>query len=207
MSDSPPPSGQVTGIIDRVLHFMDRPWKAVVVIFLVIICGVGWVIYEKRDTLLEAWLTPDTPELRAAEIPEDLIKLTHETSADLVQIWAVDLNTNSQRFLGALRHNGEKAFIPQPRRLPIIDSASDIRRLVNILEGRPVCVDVLLTGTPVTRRLAERGMKRACAIPIPPNPERFVGVIYLAWTEPTDVSNENVAVGAAREIAKRLATH
>jgi hypothetical protein len=50
-------------------------------------------------------------------------------------------------------------------------------------------------------------MKRGCAVPIPPNPESFVGVIYLVWSEATDASNENVAVGAAREIAKRLATH
>jgi len=62
-------------------------------------------------------------------------------------------------------------------------------------------------GTPVARRLSERGMKRGCGIPIPPNPESFLGVIYLAWTEKTDESNENVAVGAAREIAKKLATH
>jgi hypothetical protein len=50
-------------------------------------------------------------------------------------------------------------------------------------------------------------MKRGCGIPIPPNPESFVGVIYLAWQTPTDTSGENVAVGAAREIAKKLATH
>jgi hypothetical protein len=91
--------------------------------------------------------------------------------------------------------------------LPIIDHASDIRKLVDVLEGHPVCVDLEVTGTPVARRLAERGMKRGCGIPIPPNPESFVGVIYLAWSTPTDASNENVAVGAAREIAKRLATH
>jgi hypothetical protein len=62
-------------------------------------------------------------------------------------------------------------------------------------------------GTPVARRLYERGMKRGCAIPIPPNPDAFVGVIYLAWSVSTDSSGENVAVGAAREISKKLATH
>jgi hypothetical protein len=91
--------------------------------------------------------------------------------------------------------------------LPIIDHTSDVRRLVDVLDGRPVCVDLEANGTPVARRLAERGMKRGCAVPIPPSPESFVGVIYLAWLQQTDTSNENVAVGAAREVARKLATH
>jgi hypothetical protein len=197
----------VTETINRVLAFMDRPWKAVVIVVLIVIGGVGWVLYDKRQELFEVWLTPDTPELKTADIPEALLKLTTETSADLVQVWAVDLPTNSQWFLGARRHDGERPVIPSPRRLPIIDHTSDVRKLVDVLEGHPTCVDLSTNGTPVARRLAERGMERGCAVPIPPNPESFVGVIYLAWAKRTDVSNENVAVGAAREIARKLATH
>jgi hypothetical protein len=196
-----------TGIVDRVLHYADRPWKVAAIIILVIVCGISWVIYEKRDELFEVWLTPDTPELKTADIPDALSKLATETDADLVQVWAVDLSSNSQWFLGARRHDGERPVIPSPRRLPIIDHTSDVRKLVDVLEGQPTCVTLEPTGTPVARRLAERGMKRGCAIPIPPSPDSFVGVIYLAWANQTDVSNENVAVGAAREIAKKLATH
>ena len=210
MSDQPPPSphqGTVTGIVDRVLRFIDAPWKALTVFVLALTLGAGWFVYDKRDELFEAWMTPDMPELKTKEVPEALVKLSTETDADLIQIWAVDLATNSQWFLGARRHDGERPVIPSPRRLPIIDHTSDIKRLVDVLEGHPVCVDLHSNGTPVARRLAERGMGRGCAIPIPPNPESFVGVIYLAWPKATDLSNENVAVGAAREIARKLATH
>lgn len=207
MSENDPPAGGMAGIVDRILRFIDRPWKAVAVVVLLILCGAGWIIYDKRDELFEAWLTPDTPELKKAEVPLALDKLAAETDADLVQIWAVDLPSNSQWFLGARLHTGERPVIPSPRRLPIIDHTSDISRLVEVLDGRPTCVDLEKTGTPVARRLAERGMHRGCAIPIPPGPESFVGVIYLAWAnEKADASNENVAVGVAREIAAKLAT-
>lgn len=200
---------QVTGLVDRILGFIgDKPWKAGFVVVLVVLLGVGWVVYERRDELFEAWLTPSAPELKTADIPDALAKLTAETDADLVQIWAVDLSTNSQWFLGGRRHDGERPVIPSPRRLPIIDHTTDVRRLVSVLEGQPVCVPLVLDGTPVARRLAERGMKRGCAVPIPPTTESFLGVIYLAWQgETIDVSNENVAVGAAKEIARKLATH
>jgi hypothetical protein len=197
----------VAGLLDRVLRFIDRPWKAFALAGLLVLAGIGALIYDKRDELFEAWLTPTSPELRVSDVPEALEKLAIETNADLVQIWQVDLSSNSQWFLGARRHNGERPVIPSPRRLPIIDHTSDVRKLVEVLDGRPVCVDLTPEGTPVARRLAERGMRRGCGIPIPPNPESFLGVIYLAWEQPTDVSNENVAVGTAREVARKLATH
>jgi hypothetical protein len=198
---------RVGGIVDRVLKFIDAPWKAVVVVVLIVLLGVGWLTWDKRNELFEVWLTPDTPSLKTADIPEALTKLAHETNADLIQIWAVDLAANSQWFIAARRHDEERPVIPSPRRLPILDQTSDVRRLVDVLEGHPVCVDLESNGTPVARRLVERGMKRGCAVPIPPDPTAFVGVIYIAWIAKTDDSNENVAVGAAREIARKLATH
>lgn len=209
MTDEPPSraTGTLAGLVDRLLSYMDAPWKAFVVVVLVVLSGVGWVLYEKRDLLLEEWLTPDTPELRTKLIPGALERLTTETSADLVQIWAVDLSANSQTFIGARTHDGERPVIPSPRRLPIIDRKSDIGKLIEVLEGHPVCVDIDMTGTPVARRLRERGLKRGCAIPIPPSSESFLGIIYLVWATAVDASEENVAVSVARDVAQTLATH
>jgi hypothetical protein len=202
--------GQAAGYFERALAWIgDKPWKAAFALIAFLICGAGWIVYEKRNEILEAWLTPSSPELRSDLVPEALTKLSTETSADLVQIWAVDLSSNSQWFLGARRHDGERPVIPSPRRLPIIVHTSDVRALISVMEGHPTCVDLEATGSPLARRLNDRGMKRGCAIPIPPNPESFVGVIYLAWSEANvvDASQETVAVGAAREIARKLATH
>ena len=200
----------VAGIIDRISGFIgDKPWKALFVLVLLVLCGFGWAAYEKRDELLEAWLTPSAPELRTGLVADALTKLSAETSADLVQIWAVDLASNSQWFIGARRHDGERPVIPTPRRLPIVVTASDVRALIDVLEGTPVCLELTKTGSPLARRLADRGMTRGCAVPIPPNPDSFVGVIYVAWSKENvpDATQQNVAVGAAREIASTLATH
>jgi hypothetical protein len=205
MNDQSAPGG-LHGVLDRLLRFVDTPWKAFALAGLAALAFAGWIVWDKRTELFEAWLTPDAPALRTAEVPEALTKLASETNADLIQIWAVDLASNSQWFLGARRHDGERPVIPSPRRLPIIVTASDVKALIDVMEGHPVCLDLSALGSPLARRLAERGMKRGCAVPIPPNPESFVGVIYLAWPGKTDDSNENVAVGAAREIAKKLAT-
>jgi hypothetical protein len=209
MSEPPEPpthdnKGLVGGAVAQALAYASTPWKALVLIVLVILGGLGWVAYHHQDELIEAWLTPSSIELKTGEIPEALAKLSDETSADLVQIWAVDLSTNSQHFIAARRHDGERPVIPQPRRLPIIVTVSDVRALERVLEGSPVCVDVNELGSPLARRLAERGMRRACAIPIPPSGQKFMGVIYLAWANAADATGEQVAAGAAREIAAQL---
>lgn len=198
----PPPSGVVAAIA----AYVDRPWKAAVVIAFFVIGGFGWVLYEKRDAIIENWMTPDQPELRTALVPEALEKLAEATDADLVQVWAVDLAVNSQQFIAARRRDGERPVIPSPRRLPVITTASSAKTLVDVLNGHPVCVDLTTTGTPLTERLAQRGMKRGCAIPIPPSAEAFVGVVYIAWLNPPDQRTEDVAVGAARDVARTLVT-
>jgi hypothetical protein len=193
------------GLVAALFAYIDRPWKVAAVIVLVLVGGAAWVAYEKRDELVEAWLTPEAAELNTHDIPAALDTLIEESGAELVQIWAVDLPANSQRFLGARNSNGERPVIPSPRRLPIIVAATDLEALVAILGGHPACVDAIERVSPLLRRLADRGMHRVCGIPIPPGDgDAFVGVIYLAWRDAPDTSAEGVAIAAAREIAGKL---
>jgi len=171
---------------------------------LAVVGFVGWFIYSHSDELFEAWMTPSEVRLKTENVPEALTKLIEETKADLVQIWSVDLPTNSQHFIAARRHDGERPVVLSPRRLPIIVSVSDIIALERVLEGTPACTNLSDLGTPLAKRLHERGMRRACAVPIPPSAQAFVGVIYLAWMTPPDESVEKVAVGTAREISRQM---
>ena len=207
MSEQPPPKYGASGLLGQVLGYVDRPWKVVAVVALFIVGGAGWVIYEQRDELIEAWLTPSAATLKTDAVPAALERLVEDSGADLVQIWSMDLSVNSQRFIAARRKDGERAVIPEPRRLPVIVRASDLQVLVDVINGHPACADITLAApSPVVHRLAERGMHRGCAIPIPPSPEAFVGVIYLTWLKAPDKGTEEGAVGAAREIARTLAT-
>lgn len=192
--------------LSSLLAYIDRPWKVAAVVVLVLVGGAAWVAYEKRDAIIENWLTPSAPELRTALIPDALGVLTTETSADLVQVWTIDLALNTQQFYAARLRSGERPVIPSPRRLPVITSTSDAKALVDVLNGSPICLNLTTVGTPLAERLAQRGMRRGCAVPIPPSADAIVGIIYLAWETPPDERSENVAVGAARDIARTLTT-
>jgi uncharacterized membrane protein len=210
MSDppaQPPPSGGITGLLDRALAFAaGGPWKAVFIIALIIVGGGGYIVYEKRNELLESWLTPSTPQLvETADIVLEIEKLIAENDIDLVQIWKV-VGSN-QQFVAARRKDGERPVIPEPRILPIMDRESDPKVVASVLAGYPWCLDLTTAGTPLARRLADRNYNRGCAVAIPPDGGQVLGVMYLVWHDARDESAENVAKGAAREVARNLATH
>jgi hypothetical protein len=202
MSEQPPsrpPAHEqagVSGLLGQLFAYVDRPWKVAALVILFVVGGAGWIVYEKREQLLESWLTPSAVSLKTSEVPAALEKLVELTGADLVQIWEVDLGANVQRFIGARRHDGDR---------PVITARSDVQAVVDILAGHPACADLSsATHSPVVARLADRGFKRGCAVPIPPGPEAFVGIIYMAWVTAPEASVEDVAVQAAREIAAKL---
>ncbi len=205
MSDKQPPSG-ITGIIHQLFAYVDRPWKALVVGILFVLGLAGYVFYQNQNQIMEYWLTPSEITLKHANIPAALDRLIDDTEADLIQLWSVDLASNTQGFIAARNKGGERPVIPNPRSLPIIVNVSDAKALVDALNGNPVCIELTDKGSPLARRLADRGMKWGCAIPIPPGPENFIGVIYLTWTEKPDTSKQDVAVKVAREVAGRLVT-
>jgi hypothetical protein len=197
----------LSGLLAQVLGYVDRPWKVFAVIALFIVGGFGWAVYQRRDAIIEAWISPPPHHaaLNLAAVPEALERLAAETPADLIQIYSVDLEANSQTFIAARRRDKASPFIPTPRRLPIIVTVSDVKALVDVVNGTPTCVNLTGHGSPLARRLAERGMTDGCAIPIRPTADTFTGVIYLAWEKTSDHHVELDAVDHARAIAGDLA--
>lgn len=201
-----PSRGSLGGLLATLLGYIDRPWKVLAVIALIIVGGAAWIVYDKRDELIESLLTPSALTLKTADVPAVLDKLVQDSGADVVQVWSVDLSSNSQRFIAARNKDGTRPVIPDPRRLPVVVRTSDMKVLVDVLNGHPACADINTgVSSPVVHRLAERGMTRACATPVPPTSEAFIAVIYVTWYKaPTEPDAELNAIGAMREAAATL---
>lgn len=198
----------LSNFLTTVLAYVDRPWKLFAVLAMFVVGGTGLVLYERRELIIEAWLTPTERTLRAKDAPEATEKLVAESSVDLAQVWEVSLPLNQQSFLVARASHGDRPTIPAPRVLPAIVAKSDMAALLAIMNGSPVCVDATPErASPVVRRLYERGMRRVCGIPIPPSSENLIGIIYLAWATPPEAQAEEDAVSRARQAARDLSPH
>ena len=181
------PRGTIPALIGRVLDYMSTPWRAVVVIVLTIVLGAGFAAWQERQALLGALLAPPSapfgrrPAALKSDLSGELDNLIAESEAAIVAVWAVDLGANLARFRLARRHGGG-VWTFSPRVMPAILDQTDAAALVEIVNGRSVCLDPAGKGSLVLRRLAADGLGFACIVPIPPSQTAaLLGVVLLAW--------------------------
>ena len=194
--EEPPPSHGLTGLAGRVLGYMDAPWKAVVVIALIIILGVGFALWHERARLFQVLEVRPPAALKLGEIPNAASNLLIETTADVVTIWAFSIESNTQSYLVA-RTRGGVPWDFAPKSLPAITSAISSEEVVKLLRGSPICDDPADRGSLLMKYLAASGMHRVCIVPVPPTPELVLAGLYVAWRTPPEPRVEEAALGVA----------
>jgi hypothetical protein len=194
-------------IIGRILGYMDRPWKVAAIAGLAILCGLGWLIWDQRERVAERFLPAQhqPPHLKSREtVAAALADLAALDSTALVTLWAVDIRANSVRFVAASAHD-HSPWSPEthnlPDRLPAMIDTTSAANFVAVLRGESQCLDTVRTvGLLATELLAE-GLLRVCIVPVPPAYGKVLGVLILAWRQPSPPGIEDAAVAAAAEAA------
>lgn len=200
----PPPRGAVGELLDRLLAYMDRPWKAAAVIVLVIVCGAGYGLWLERETVV-LWLRPaGRPAVLKTDVSGPLDDVLNHTSADAAMVWSIDLARNTAFYSdGRQRGGGSPPFAGD--RLPAVGHASNPQALAQLLSGQPWCDGLPAAGTPFGDRLAAAGYHTLCIVPVPPEPSALViGILVLAWKAPPNAAYRNAAVAVAQADAARM---
>lgn len=195
-------AGEVSGILGQVLKYMDRPWKVLAIIGLLILGGVGGAIWREQS-LIEQWWR-GSPTLISAELASIFLEeLKVQTNADFVSLWSINLGPlNIQRMVATRRRGGEN-WVFRPERIPAILQSSDPKRWLRIVDGQPVC-DVPVGDSLLIQRIAQDGNTWVCIIPVNPASHQVIGLIYMAWKEHPDKSHENAFLAFAHYTARQL---
>jgi hypothetical protein len=181
MSEPPPPAsrGFIFDLIDRLLKWLDKPWKALALAGLAVLVALGWSGWTSRDTLTDIWrMSAGRPILKRSELPETLARLRAETGADIVGFWSLNLSANAMNFeLGIGLHG--KPWVFTPTRLPAIrdPGAATARGLADIMAGQIICRAPSPDGDGdlFNRRMVADKIHRLCIVPVPPAPNILVG--------------------------------
>ena len=194
------------GLADRLLGYLDRPWKVVAIIALVLVGGVSYAVWEQRAAIatriLESTVVPRLEPTRFAAIAQELLELTH---ADLVVLARVDIASNLHLNIDG-RLAGDPAWRPRPEPRAIFRDQLTSEQIAALIEGRAICQDVPAKDG---RRIdVELGMTRRCIVAVPPIPDVFVGALGIAWRDKAKLSPaiEAAAMSDLRRLAMRLAT-
>jgi hypothetical protein len=201
-------SGPPLSAVDRLLGFVDRPWKLVAVVVLVVTGIAGVIGWEERAAIAEAVLHGLVkPRLETGRFTSIFAnRLMTETSADLAVLASISLHDNLIRDIDGYRR-GEAGWRPPVNPRPLFYAVRDPLLLVGLMEGKPICRDIGADGgASEERMLAELGMRRRCYVAVPPVLDALVGGLMLAWKVPLDPEVERGAQSVMYQAAAELAT-
>jgi hypothetical protein len=196
------------GIVDKILAFVDRPWKIMAVVALAAAGVIGVTLWEHRGELaegvLEGWVKPRLePERFTSKLG---IELMQQTRADLVVLVRIDLHNNLATNVEGFRRD-DPAWKPPVNPRPVFYSVRDPLELIAMIEGQTVCRDMdALDGSEETRALAALGMRRRCVVAVPPVLDALVGALTIAWRAPLGAEAESGAQRLLYVAASRLAS-
>lgn len=194
------------GILDRVLAYMDRPWRAIVILIFVVVLGVGYALWEKRAEIAEMILTKEVrPILLRGRFKPIALQLLKDTSADTVMLIEGNLNNNEARNIEGYDRDG-RPWLALTGKRPIFGTESSVEIVIRFLNNETVCYEVR-DGGPEMLAEERLGIQRACLAAIPPLPNLLVGAVWLGWRKnPLEGDEEVHAQVALHEAARQLAS-
>ena len=208
MSDKPPPKDAVVlGVLDRVLAFMSTPWKAVTMIVLLIIGGLGYLVYLERGTIADAVLhkVNDRAEINSAAFLRDADKLLRDTRGDYALLVELHLIDNIIIDRVGVDRDGNR-WIPSAGAQQALMPESSMPIVVQLLANDAVCLDVSKTFNDDMKAMLAKGYQRVCMVMVPPILGVSVGGLILAWFQPLLPAAEAKAKLTMTAAAMRFAT-
>jgi hypothetical protein len=191
----------IAGILGQLLRWLDKPWKAVVFTVLVLVGGIGYLVWVEAP-FLTALFTPTPPSLRTM-VSLQLDDLIIQTNADFVSLWAIEWGAANTQHMVLGRRRGGQTWELRPERIPAILLSTGNKLTQTILTGWYVC-EAPIGASLLIQRMAADGMTWVCIIPVIPVPRQVIGLLYIAWRERPDKAHEDAFMAYAYHTASQL---
>jgi hypothetical protein len=195
------------GIVAALLAGIDRPWKVIGLIALMVVGGAGYLIWDQRTQIAQAMLVGRSkPHLDIPAFVKAVPGMIRETRAYGALLIEMRLADNVGQVRAGLDRDGN-TWIPLEGPHALIAETTDVVLIVRFLSNDAVCFDVSAASPNVEGATAARrfGIRHICAIEVPPVAGVLVGAAMLCWQDPPDDVTEGQAKIVLEDAAMRFA--
>lgn len=198
-------SGFIATLVEKVLGWVDRPWRALFILALVLVLGIGYSVYDHRADLIRVFTAPSTgPVVLRSSLADVIIGLFYTTTADAIAIWAVDVGANRADLKLGYRR-GSELWEAHPAHLQWITEQTDPKVAAKLFRGEAVCDNPAALKGVLSAFLISDGMNYACYVPEPPSStEVAVGVVVLAWRSEPESGKLRASLAAVQAQTNRI---
>ena len=170
-------------IVDRVLTYVDSPFKLVAIVVMAVLAFVGYIFWANQEFMRDAYKeSKKLPEIndRADDVAAMLFK---KTGASVVAVFKVNPLFNSRVLYRAYTKDGRDKSIEGIDVGLFSSNANNNADVVKLMSNEMPCAEYRYAQSEVGLWYIEKGVGFTCRVSIPPDNHRFVGQITVGWPE------------------------
>ena len=193
------------GVLDRVLAYVDSPFKLVALLIMFVFGFCAWFVYSNQELLVGAYKEsqklPSINEARADDVAGMLFKYGNATT---VAIFKVNPLFGTRVLYRAYTKEG------RDKRMEGIDvglftqNPNNNADVVKLMAGETPCGDYHKPQSEIGLWYVEVGVTHGCRISVPPDATRFIGQITVGFKDkPESLEDVQSLLGIASTMLTR----
>jgi hypothetical protein len=172
-------------ILDKVLSYVDSPFKLFAILVMSIFAFVGYFLWQNQEFMRDAYKeSKKLPEINTSRADDVGLMLMNKTGATVVAVFKVNPLFNSRTLYRAYTKDGRDKNIENIDVGLFSQNSSNNADVVKLMTNEIPCGDYRYAQSEVGLWYLEKGVAYTCRVSVPPDSYRFVGQITVGWADP-----------------------
>ena len=178
------PQDKALGVLDRVLAYVDSPFKLIALLIMFIFGFCAWFVYANQELLVGAYKeSQKLPTINESRVEDAAAILLKHGGATTVSIFKVNPLFGTRVLYRAFTKDG------RDKRLEGIDvglftqNPNNNADVVKLMAGETPCGDYHKPQSEIGLWYVEVGVTFGCRISVPPDATRFIGQITVGYKD------------------------
>jgi hypothetical protein len=171
-------------IIDKVLAYVDSPFKLFAAILMGVIAFCGYFLWQNQTFMFDAYKeSKKLPEINTSRADDASSMLLKKTGATVVAVFKVNPLFNSRVLYRAYTKDGRDKAIEDIDVGLFSQNTANNSDVVKLMTNEIPCGEYRYAQSEVGLWYLDKGVTYTCRVSVPPDSHRFVGQITVGWAE------------------------
>jgi hypothetical protein len=172
-------------IIDKVLSYVDSPFKLFAVILMGVVAFSGYFLWQNQEFMRDAYKeSKKLPEINTSRADDASAMLFKKTGATVVAVFKVNPLFNSRVLYKAYTKDGRDKSVEDIDVGLFSQNTGNNSDVIKLMTNDIPCSEYRYAQSEVGLWYLDKGVTFTCRVSVPPDSHRFVGQVTVGWAEP-----------------------
>lgn len=178
-------SAKPVSLIDRVLTYVDSPFKLFSVILMGLVAFAAYFLWQNQDFMRDAYKeSKKLPEINTSRADDASAMLFKKTGATVVAVFKVNPLFNSRTLYKAYTKDGRDKSVEDIDVGLFSQNSANNADVIKLMTNEMPCGEYRYAQSEVGLWYLDKGVTFTCRVSVPPDSHRFVGQVTVGWSEP-----------------------